>query len=150
MKNSDLQENDAVGSGMKLLISAFLLTGLGLLIAAQILLGTEDMSRLVWMLPAGAVMLALAAWHDDSKNDPAPERSTSWQVWLVLMILLMALPMKIYHIQTVPLGYYNDEMAKGMNALRIMHGAAFKPFWVANKEFLYFYLCIPFIWFFGG
>ena len=147
--NKPTQTGEIDKTGVKVLLFFLSIIGFGLLLYGQKWLLPRDLHLGIWIMVGGSGLLALATWLDSSADSSPHPISSPWQIWLLLVILVLAVPLKIYHLGTVPLGVYNDEMAKGMNALRIMHGESFKPFWVANKEFLYFYFCIPYLWFWG-
>ncbi|MBN1880218.1 glycosyltransferase family 39 protein [bacterium] len=100
-------------------------------------------------LLAGALCLALFAWFQ-RRTDPADQPvSQRTAVILAVILLCLAIPIKLYHLADVPYGAHNDEIVKGMQVLGFFQGDSFRPFFLANKEFLFFYMLTPFIWF-GG
>lgn len=98
---------------------------------------------------AGGLLLAVSAWYHRRDTLPGPEQSPTCDSTLIVILLLLAIPLRLYQLAEVPYGAHNDEIVKGMQVLGFFKGDAFKPFYLANKEFLFFYMLTPFIWF-GG
>ncbi len=94
---------------------------------------------------AGVVLVIAASLFERLKISKGPSGGWFFTALIISLIILAAIPIKLYNLETIPYGAYNDEMVKGMHALRIMDGEAFKPFHAANKEFLYFYVVIPYL-----
>jgi len=73
--------------------------------------------------------------------------------WLLLIvILIIASFFRLYQLKTVPPGLYPDEAMEGNNALQIIHGGSFKPFYPENngREGLFVNILVPFIGFLGN
>ncbi|MBN1295790.1 hypothetical protein JXA80_03355, partial [bacterium] len=123
--------------------------GIALLLASQYAFRIHH-PYAVPSLVAGAVTLIIAFaryGRNTSVDDPALSPQTA--TLLLIGILLLALPTRLYHLASVPAGAHNDEIVKGMQVLQFFEGDRFQPFYVANKEFLFFYMLIPFVRFFG-
>ncbi len=100
-------------------------------------------------LGIAALILLITSLVEKRNITSDPDVPSRISGFLVIMILLAAALLRAHKLDTIPFGAYNDEMVKGMDAINIINGARFEPFHSANKEFLYFYLVVPFIKFFG-
>jgi hypothetical protein len=103
----------------------------------------------ILFLISGSTCLFMCAQHIRKIRIPDPVFSRSVTLFLLAFILVLSVPIKLYELPRTPLGAYNDEIVKGMQVLKILEGEPFQPFFVSNKEFLFFYLLTPFIRFFG-
>ena len=122
--------------------SGLILSGQYLVLKPNVILGSG-------LMAAGVILLILIAWNRDFDADLGKFPPFPNGLVVIILILLFSVPLKVYHLNLVPYGAYNDEMVKGLTALKIMQGSSFVPFYAANKEFPFFYLVIPFIRFFG-
>lgn len=103
----------------------------------------------ILFLITGCGLLFACSTHIRKLQIPDPVFSRRVTLFLLTLILVLSVPIKLYDLPRTPLGAYNDEIVKGMQVLKILEGAPFQPFFISNKEFLFFYLLTPFIRFFG-
>lgn len=101
------------------------------------------------IMATGFILILVAAITGRKETISDPGFSSTSAAILLTVVVLIAVPMKLYHLDTVPYGAHNDEIVKGMQVIKFFNGGSFQPFYVANKEFLFFYMLIPFIKFFG-
>lgn len=71
---------------------------------------------------------------------------------LLLIILSLAFFLRIYHLESIPVGLYPDEAANGVDALHAVETRNFKLFYPANfgREGLYINLQALSLWMFGN
>ncbi len=146
----------------QLLTALLCLTGLIFLLIAQMLFADHLHPLLTnWMLTlikqsnvitigiislvAGCTLIFACFPHIRQIDLSEPSFSPRTTFLLLLVILLLSIPIKLYNLSQIPLGAYNDEIVKGMQAIKIIDGEPFQPFFIANKEFLFFYLLAPFV-----
>lgn len=79
-------------------------------------------------------------------------RSNFSAYMLLLVILSLAFFLRIYHLESIPMGLYPDEAANGVDALHAIETRHFKLFYPANfgREGLYINLQALSIWVFGN
>ncbi len=94
----------------------------------------------------GIVLLAVSAWSQRKTRVPDSAITRRTAVILLIILIALAIPIKLYHLPEIPLGAHNDEIVKGMQVIGLLKGDAFRPFYIANKEFLFFYMLVPFVW----
>src|SRR3989338_5186445 len=77
--------------------------------------------------------------------------NTSKTFMLLLLILIIAGFLRLYHITTVPPGLYPDEAMNGNNALQAIQTGNYKVFYPENngREGLFIYIQALFLKFFG-
>lgn len=103
----------------------------------------------VVFLIAGCSLILICTPYIKRIGIPSPKISRRITFMLLILLLLLSVPIKLYKLSQTPLGAYNDEIVKGMEAVKIINGGRFQPFYIANKEFLFFYLLVPFVHIFG-
>lgn len=123
--------------------------GIILLLCAQYFIAAETSPWAPVLLIPGLACLIPACIGQSRFRLSNPELPPRLAAVLVLTVILLAIPIRLYHLGTVPYGAHNDEIVKGMQVLKFFEGDTFQPFYVANKEFLFFYMLVPFVRYFG-
>ncbi|MCD4652848.1 glycosyltransferase family 39 protein, partial [bacterium] len=103
----------------------------------------------IYLLCIGILVTICVTAMTRSEKLPSPKISSRTTCILLFTLILLAIPIKLYHLDSVPYGAHNDEIVKGLQVINFSNDGKFQPFYVANKEFLFFYMLIPFIKFFG-
>lgn len=106
---------------------------------------TNPIQTGIVFLVMGCVLILIGSPHLKKFDISEPVFSQRATLIFILLILLLSIPIKLYKLSQTPLGAYNDEIVKGMQAIKILDGAPFQPFFFANKEFLFFYFLAPFV-----
>ncbi|HPQ41212.1 MAG TPA: glycosyltransferase family 39 protein, partial [bacterium] len=143
-------ENPAQYGGMPKLTGRILwICGIALLLAGQFYIHTSEPLPARILLAAGTAVVIIACLGRFRFLPADPEISPRITAALLTIVILAAIPIRLYHLGTVPYGAHNDEIVKGMQVLKFFEGDGFQPFYVANKEFLFFYMLAPFVRYFG-
>ncbi|TKJ30050.1 MAG: hypothetical protein CEE40_06525 [Chloroflexi bacterium B3_Chlor] len=105
----------------------FLLIGLGMLFVVLCLLDlllskASNRALVLWVL--GLSMFVAGFWHGSARPKWRPERR---EALILALILLVALFMRTYRLDTMPSGIYLDEADNGMWGLRFLQ-APYTPF----------------------
>jgi len=72
--------------------------------------------------------------------------------WLLFIVIIIASFFRLYQLTTIPPGLYPDEAMEGNDALAIIHGSSFQPFYPENngREGLFVNILVFFIKFLGN
>lgn len=122
-------------------------SGLALASAALLALrlGTNMPLSIVGLLTGAFVAVASLRTNGDEAAD---HRRPPFEVIAVSTITIIALGLRLYHVDTQPLGLWRDEARHGLIALRIWQDPAYRPIYVvegADLPALLFYLMAPFV-----
>ncbi len=125
---------------------------LGLAALAALRLGVDPTLAIAGLIIG--TFLALTGVRDQR---PVPEEQLSaigrfWEPAALLVITALALGLRFYQLDTLPLGLWRDEARHGMLAQMIWQDSTFRPVYVvagADLPALLFYLMAPIIGWFG-
>jgi 4-amino-4-deoxy-L-arabinose transferase-like glycosyltransferase len=128
--------------------SRWLGAGLGLGLAGSLLLRAQIWPLLGGALLLGGTMIATAALTGGESaqragDASATERSRSqWYGLAVAGCVLIALALRLVHLDTIPFGLWRDEARHGLIALQILADPAYRPIYVPTADIpaLLFYL----------
>ena len=111
-------------------ISALILVGVG----QSYMLQQGDGSTLwkgIWFFLAASILFIASLWpwmREGLRNIPMP---SSLEGALLALILVIAVFLRVYHIENIPSGLFIDQGYEGIAALRILH-EGWRPFYVED------------------
>jgi 4-amino-4-deoxy-L-arabinose transferase-like glycosyltransferase len=98
------------------------------------------------LLASALASLGLAGERFSYERVNAHVAGRKWEWLALLAITLAALALRLYRLDTLPLGLFRDEARHGLQALRIWQDASYRPIYVvydAQLPALLFYLMAP-------
>lgn len=128
--------------------------GMAIIIAGLLLVRLGGAAWPGMVLALAGVLVALA----DVPREAAWSPETVRPAWLsgerlaLIAITAVALALRLYHLDTLPIGMWRDEARHGLAALRIWTDPTYRPVYVVDKAdlpALLFYLMAPIIGTFG-
>ncbi len=139
------RQDARVSSGPRMLIGGMVVSGTGTL--------ALWMHLPVWVgLPLAVAGTGMALVAVDRTFSTQEIQRLRWERWLMLLgITLVALALRLYRINSLPIALWRDEVYHGQIALEIWRNPAYRPIYVPRVDLpaLLFYLIAPIIGIFG-